>query len=260
MQPHVLFFSIIVSEQGISVDPEKVRVIREWPEPQSITETRSFHGLASLYRRFIRGFNTIMAPITECLKNKEFQWSNSASQVIREIKVRMTEAPVLRYPDFTKIFEVACDASGVGIGGVLSQEGHPIAFFSEKLNDAKRRYSTYDKEFYAIVQSLRFWRFYLLPIEFVLFFYHQALRYLNSQKKLNARHAKWVEFFNEYSLVINHRDGIENKVVGALSRLTVTLHRMSALVIGFDRLKNEYFACPDFGIIYDEVINGNCHE
>ena len=113
-----------------------------------------------------------MAPIIECLKNKEFQWSNAASQAFREIKVRMTKAPVLRYPDFTKVFEVACDASGVGIGGVLSQEGHPIAFFSEKLNDAKRRYSTYDKEFYAIVQSLHFWRFYLLPTEFVLFSDH----------------------------------------------------------------------------------------
>ena len=170
MQPYVLFLGFIASEHGISVDPEKVRVIREWPEPQSITETCSFHGLASFYRRFIRGFSTIMDPITECLQNKEFQWSNAASQAFREIKVRMTEAPVLRYPDFTKVFEVACD--GVGVGGVLSQEGHPIAFFSEKLNDAKRRYSTYEKEFYAIVQSLRFWRFYLLPTEFVLFSDH----------------------------------------------------------------------------------------
>ena len=130
-----------------------------------------------------------MAPITKCLKNMEFQWSNDASQAFREIKVKMIEAPVLRYLDFTKVFEVACDASGVGIGGVLSQQGHPIAFFSEKLNDAKRRYSTYDKEFYAVMQSLRFLRFYLLPTEFVLFSDHQALRYLNSQKELNARHA-----------------------------------------------------------------------
>ena len=137
----------------------------------------------------------------------------------------------------------------------MSQEGHTIAFFSEKLNDAKRRYSTYDKEFYAIVQSLRFWRFYLLPIEFVLFSDQQALRYLNSQKKLNAQHAKWVEFLNEYSFVINHRSGIENKAADALSRLTVTLHRMSAHVIRFDRLKNEYSACPNFGIIYNEVSN-----
>ena len=100
----------------------------------------------------------------------------------------------------------------------------------------------------------------MLPIEFVLFFYHQVLRYLNSQKKLNARHAKWVEFLNEYSFVINHRSSIENKAADALSRLTVTLHRMSAHVIGFDRLKNEYSACPDFGIIYNEVSNGNRQE
>ena len=120
----------------------------------------------------------------------------------------------------------------------MSQEGHLIAFFSEKLNDAKRRYSTYDIEFYAIMKSLRFWRFYLLPIEFVLFYDHQALRYLNSQKKLNAQHTKWVEFLNEYYFVINHRASIENKVVDALSCLTVTLHCMSAHVIGFDRLKD----------------------
>ena len=128
MQPHVLFLGFIVSEYGISVDPEKVRFIREWPEPKSITETHSFHGLASFYRIFIRGFSIIMALITECLKNEEFQWSNATSQAFIEIKVKMTEALVLRYLDFTKVFEVSCDASGVGIGGVFSQEGHLIAF------------------------------------------------------------------------------------------------------------------------------------
>ena len=100
----------------------------------------------------------------------------------------------------------------------------------------------------------------MLPTEFVLFSDRQALRYLNSQKKLNAQHAKWVEFLNEYSFVINHRSGIENKAVDAFSRLTVTLHRMSSHVIGFDRLKNEYSACLDFGIIYNEVSNGKRQE
>ena len=99
-----------------------------------------------------------------------------------------------------------------------------------------------------------------MPTKFVLFSDHQALRYLNSQNKLNAQHAKWVEFLNEYYFVINHRVGIENKATDALSRLTITLHHMSAHVIGFDKLKDEYFACPYFGIIYDEVSNGNSHE
>ena len=92
----------------------------------------------------------------------------------------MTEAPVLQLSNFLKAFEVACDASGVEIGGVLSQEGHPIAYFSEKLNNSKLKYFTFDKEFYAIVQALRYWRHYLLPQEFVLYSDHEALRFLNS--------------------------------------------------------------------------------
>ena len=83
-------------------------------------------------------------------------WTKAASKAFYELKKKMTEALVLRLPDFLKVFEVACDASEVGIGGVLSQEGHPIAFFSEKLNNAKLKYSTYDKEFYVIVQTLRY--------------------------------------------------------------------------------------------------------
>ena len=83
-------------------------------------------------------------------------WTKVASKAFHELKKKMTEAPILRLLDFSKVFEVACDALGVGIVGVLSQEGHPIAFFSEKLNDAKLKYSTYDKEFYVIVQTLRY--------------------------------------------------------------------------------------------------------
>ena len=96
-----------------------------------------------------------MAPIIDCLKREEFEWTKAAAKAFREIKERMTEAPVMRLPDFTKVFEITFDTSGVGIGGVLSQEKHPVAYFSEKLNDARQRYSTYDKEFYAVVQALR---------------------------------------------------------------------------------------------------------
>jgi len=119
-----------------------------------------------------------MAPITDCLKKEEFQWSTTAAKTFKEIKQQMTEAPVMRLPDFSKAFEVMCDTSGIGIGGVLSQEKHPIAFFSEKLSGAKLNFSTY--EFYAVVQSLRNWRHYLIPHEFVLYSDHEALQYLNS--------------------------------------------------------------------------------
>ena len=87
----------------------------------------------------------------------------------------MIKALVLRHPDFSKIFEVACDASGVGIRRVLSQDGHLITYFSEKLNETKQYYSTYDKEFYAFVQSLCHWHYYLLPKEFILYYDHQAM-------------------------------------------------------------------------------------
>ena len=123
------------------------------------------------------------------MKQGEFKWFKVATRVFGEVKKKMTEAPVMRLPDFTKLFEVECDAFGLGISGILSQEHHPIAYFSEKLNDAKLRYSTYDKEFYAVVEALRHWCHYLLPKEFVIYSDHDALRHLNSQKKLNFRHA-----------------------------------------------------------------------
>jgi len=96
-----------------------------------------------------------MAQITDCLKKEEFQWFVAAAKVFKKIKQRMTDALVMRLHDFSKVFKVMCDASGIGIGGVLSQEKHPIAFFNEKLSGAKLNYSIYDKEFYAVVQSLR---------------------------------------------------------------------------------------------------------
>ncbi|KAI9197785.1 hypothetical protein LWI28_004514 [Acer negundo] len=92
----------------------------------------------------------------------------------------MTEASVLCHPDFSKAFKISCDASGVGIGGVLSQKGHPVAFFSEKLNSAKQKYSTYDKEFYVIVRALHYWQYYVFLNEFVLYSDHQVLRYIQS--------------------------------------------------------------------------------
>jgi len=162
----------------------------------------------------------------------------------------MMEAHVMRLPDFSKAFEVTCDASGLTISGVLSQESHPIAYFNKKLNDARQRYSTYDKKIYTIIQALRYWRHYLLSQDFVLYSDHETLRYRNSQKRLNARHNKWAEFLQDYTFVLKHNAGVENKVTDALSRRVMTLVTMSTEVIGFERLREKYDSCPDFEKIY----------
>ena len=253
----LVFLGYVVSAEGIKMDPSKIEAIISWPVPKSLHDIRSFHGLASFYRRFIRSFSSIIAPITECLKGGKFQWNEEAQKSFELIKKKVTEAPVLILPDFSKLFEVDCDASGVGIGAVLSQEGKPIAFFSEKLNESRRKYSTYDKEFYAIIRALDHWSHYLLPNEFLLHSDHEALKYLNSQQKLNSRHASWVEFLQPYSFSIKHKSGKLNQVADALSRRHSLLSTMEVQVLGFEVLKELYKNDPDFGNVWENCSKGS---
>ena len=165
----------------------------------------------------------------------------------------MTSAPVPRLPDFDKLFDVATDTSGLGIGVVLSQELHPVAFFNEKLSEPKSRYSNYDRELYVVVQALKFWRHYLLHREFTLYSDHEALRFLHSQQKLSARHGRWVETLQDFSFSLRHCPGCENKVANALRRRHHTLQISQAAIIGFDRLLLIYRDCPNFCKSWDKV-------
>lgn len=97
-----------------------------------------------------------MALVTDCMRKGEFTWSKFVAWAFTKIKTKMTEALVIRLPDFSKVFEIACDASGIGIGVILSQEGQPITYFSEKLNKAKQKYSNYERKFYIVVQALKY--------------------------------------------------------------------------------------------------------
>ncbi|KAE8672957.1 putative Quercetin 3-O-methyltransferase 1 [Hibiscus syriacus] len=201
--------------------------------------------------------STLIAPITECLKGRDFQWSEEAEASFQLVKQKMTEAPVLELPDFDKVFEVNCDASGVGIGGVLSQAGRPVAFFSEKLSGSKKNYSTYDLEFYTIVQSLTHWRHYLVQKDFILFTDHEALKYINGKHKLSRRHAKWVAYLQEFTFTLRHQAGSLNRVADALSRRTLLLTTMSTKVAGFETFTDMYAADPSFGMIFQEVTEGH---
>jgi hypothetical protein len=255
-QDSVLFLGFIISAQGISVDSSKIQAITDWPIPTNVHDVRSFHGLASFYRRFIKDFSAIMGPIIECTKVGSFSWSPAAQQAFEVIKSKLTETPVLKLPDFAQPFEVACDASHVGIGGVLSQQRHPIAYFSEKLNETRRRYPAYDLELYAIIQSLKYWRHYLINREFVLYTDHDSLRHIQSQKKPNARHARWVDYLQQFTFVLKHKASSENRVADALSRRAHVLTSLTVKVTGFEELKHCYPNDPDFGFIQAAILNG----
>jgi hypothetical protein len=155
----------VISSNELKIDPEKVKSIKEWLSPRSMFEVRRFHGLASFYRKFIRDFSGIFAPMMDTMKNQHmyFKWTDEAEKSFNILKEKITERPILFLTNFEKTFQVRCDASGVAIGAVLSQDNRPIAYFSEKMNETKRKYSTYDKEFYAIIQALKKWRHYLVP-------------------------------------------------------------------------------------------------
>jgi hypothetical protein len=124
------------------------------------------------------------------------------------------------------LFQVETDATGNEIGVVLSQEHRPITYFSEKLNEEKYKYSSNDKEFYAIVQALKKWRHYLIPKEFVIYIDNNSLQFISSQPKMNQGHAKWVGFLQIFTFVIKHTSGKTNKVVDALSRINFLLQEL----------------------------------
>jgi hypothetical protein len=113
----------VISVEGIAVDPGKVREVLDWKPPTSMSEVRSFLGLAGYYRRFILNFSKIAKPITELLKKgNKYVWSDACDEAFENLKKLLTTSPVLAQPNIAKLFDVYCDASGTGLGGVLMQE------------------------------------------------------------------------------------------------------------------------------------------
>lgn len=123
----------VVSGSGVAMEKSKVQAVLEWPHPENVKQLRGFLGLTGYYRRFIKSYANIAAPLTDLLKKEAFSWNPTAEDAFLLLKQAITTAPVLALPNFAQPFTLETDASGTGVGAVLSQNGHPIAFFSKKI-------------------------------------------------------------------------------------------------------------------------------
>jgi hypothetical protein len=175
----VAFLGHIITNGGIKVDPGKTSETLNWKQPTDVSKIRSFLGLAGYYRRFIEGFSKIVKPFTSLLeKGKEFKWDEACQKCFEELKERLTIAPVLIMLDIHKGFDVYCDASHLGLGCVLMQEGKVIAYASRKLWKHEKNYHVHDLELAVVVHALKIWRHYMIGNKCKIFTDYTSLKYI----------------------------------------------------------------------------------
>jgi hypothetical protein len=234
----VSFLGHVISSGGISVDPTKIEVVSQWEAHKFVAEIRSFLGLASYYRKFIEGFSKLSLPLTQLTrKGQAFIWTSQCEANFQELKRRLTTAPILILPDPLETFVVYCDASLLGLGGVLMQKGQVVAYASRQLKVHERNYLTHDLELVVVVFMLKLWRHYLFGSRFDVFSDHKSLKYLFDQKELNMRQRRWLEFLKDYDFGLNYHPGKANVVADVLSRKS--LH-MSMLMIREFKLLEQF--------------------
>ncbi|OAY70091.1 Transposon Tf2-9 polyprotein [Ananas comosus] len=199
----VAFLGHVISGSGIAVDPRKIEAIKDWPRPTSMTEVRSFIGLAGYYRRFVEGFAKLSTPLTRLThKGTKFIWNDACERSFQELKQRLTTAPILTLPIAGAGYVIYSDTSFNGLGCVLMQDGKVIAYASRQLKDYERNYPTHDLELAAVIFALKLWRHYLYGERCEVYTDHKSLKYLFTQKELNLRQRRWLELLKDYDLTI----------------------------------------------------------
>jgi len=155
--PTVQYLCHVISHEGVAMDTSKVAAVQSWPQPRSARGLRGFLGLAGYYRRFIKEYGAIAAPLTNLLRKNAFQWSMEAEAAFANLKSALSAAPVLHLPNFGREFLIDCDASGSGFGAVLHQGEGPIAFFSRPFAARHLKVAAYERELIGLVQAVRHW-------------------------------------------------------------------------------------------------------
>ena len=222
----VEFLGHIVSKEGLRPNPALLQSIQQIPTPRTVRDVRSFLGLASYYRRFVKEFSKIATPLNRLLEKKKgnnIEWTKECEEAFCTLKEKLVTAPVAAYPDFSKPFRLYTDASNTGLGAILAQvqEGKEriICCASRSLSKSERNYSTTKKECLAIIWGIKNFRSYLLPRHFEIFTDHYSLQWLKSMKSEDAMLSRWAASLEDYDFEIKHRPGKKQGHVDALSRL-----------------------------------------
>ena len=208
-----------MSASGLLVDLEKVEAVMSWERPKSVFEIRSFFGLAGYYRRFIEDLSRIAAPMTRLTqKEVKFDWDDRCEEAFQKLKRRLTSASILIVLDKGQGYTMYCDASRAGLGCVLMQSRRVIAYGSRQLKNHEQNYPTHDMELAAVVFALKIWRHYLYGKEFEVYSDHKSLKYIFTQRDLNMRQRRWMEFLEDYDFTLHYHPGKANVVADALSQ------------------------------------------
>ena len=223
----------IIGAEGVHTDPSKIEVVQQWVPPTNVEQLRGFLVLSGYYRKFIKGYGFISIPLSDLLKkNTPFIWTSTHQGAFCALKQTLSSAPVLQMPDFSKTFTIETDASDIGIGVVLTQQGHPIAYLSKALGPRARAMSTYEKECLAILLAVDKWKSYLQHKEFIIASDHRSLTHLREHKiHQGMQHKAFLELLGlQYKVV--YKKGLENKAADSLSRQphTLELSAMSASI------------------------------
>jgi hypothetical protein len=195
-----------------------VESVANWPTPRSVRGLRGFLGLAGYYRRFIKDFGAIAAPLNQLLKKNAFQWSDAANSSFHTLNKALTDAPVLHLPDFEQYFVVECDASGSGFGAVLHQRQGPLAFFSRQFDPRHLKVAAYERELIGLVQAVKHWRPYLWGRMFVVRTDHYTLKFMLDQRLSTIPQHQWISKLFGYDFKVEYKPGRLNTVADALSR------------------------------------------
>jgi hypothetical protein len=181
----LVYLCHIVGEGQLKIDPSKIDVIVNWPKPKSVTEIQSFLGAVQYWRRFIPNFSFIASPLHALTSVKNtFQWEGKQQKTFDTLKEKINTAPVLALLNLQQSFEIKTDASRYDMGAVLMQYRKPICYHSENFNQVVVNYPTYNKELYALFQSIKKWKHYLLGKETIIHTNHQPLQCLHEHTKL----------------------------------------------------------------------------